>query len=374
MNHFRILLTFSVFFISFSSFGSNDKVNIGIILRLSDKYNTFVKSIKEGIEYSYNRSQFKNKVKLSFYDHDGSFESISLALREMKRNKVDIILGAETSSDALLISRLTSRSKIPFITPTASSHKMFNFNKNTFRVSHDDKNVFKVVKFVLQKIKTSSVNVFHNVSKPNTDYIAKTIKDYLNQSKVPYIASEFLSDSDIKEKDLKGFLRNNSSIICLFAFENDLRKVFKIFRNKNKPMIYIGADGWGSNKSVYEKYVLGMKNKDLFTGIRLMYWNKTREDDFFLGEIKKMRKKIKREINEFHAIGFDSMNIILQALEKVKGRYSIEEFSKKMGEMRFHKLLTTSSLTFDNKNAPNKDMYVYKIDKHGVKFWGAVKQ
>lgn len=347
------------------------ETKIGIILRLEDKYNEYIKHIKDGAVFLHNTR--KHSSKLLFYSHEGTYESIQIAIDKATKDGVQVILGAETSSDGMLMSRLTALSKIPIITPTASSHKIQQFNPNVYRISHDDKNIHKMVEEIIKKLKISEIDVFHNLSKPNTDFIAKSIINMLSKNKIKFDVFENLSDADISEKATQRLVSSTSKYLCLFAFESDLRKIYSIFSKYNKKMIYLGADGWGSNESVFKKYITESENKDLFTGIRLMYWNNTSLNERLFKIKDRFKKKLKIEMNEFHAIGYDSMKIILDSLDQNKGKFDRDHFIASLKTSVFNNLLTTNKLSFDSEKAAIKDMHVFKIDKSGIHYWDAIK-
>lgn len=350
-----------LFSVTAQAYGATD---IGIILRLEDKYNTFPRQMVEGMNFALKRLDKQKKINFITVSHNGSPVSIKRAVGKLVKANVKIIVGGETSSDAIQISKFTSNKNIIYVTPTASSRKVNLFNNNSFRMMLSEEKMPAFVNEVVTEEKCQKVGVFHNISKPNTDSISTIVSE--NLVKTTPISVKVLSDEKNIDSKLMMFLENKVDCLVLFAFESDLRKVYSFFKKKKFFPTLIGGDGWGTNEKVFKDY-----GKGKFKAYRAMYWNSERIDPFYLNLRDSYNKEHTRPLNEFSAVAFDTIKVIYEALEL--NNFKIDEGLKQiLVSRKFDNLLTAETLSFDSDASPIKDINTYIIDNKSARFWKGI--
>lgn len=360
-----------LFLLSMCSFAS--EVKVGVLLRLGDKYNTFPLDMLEAMQFYLAENKLEEKIQLVTESHNGTPDSLKRAVDKFISKDIRILIGGETSSDAILISKFTAGKGIVFVTPTASSQKVHLYNKSSFRMMVDESKMALFTKEVVSEVGCRKVGIYHNVTKPNTDSIAKKVTNVLSDNAIVVKA---LADHIDMKKLLKPFVSNKVDCLILFGFESDLRRVYSSLSSYEIHPIYIGGDGWGTNKNVYTNYVIKAKNKK-FRAYRAFYWNSTRNDRFFLDKVKNYKKNTKKDMNAFSAIAYDTIHVLSETLKKVNtSRTTILKSAVIVDAMKNSKytgLLTTRELRFNKDHSPNKDINGYYLDKDGVTFWRSIQ-
>ena len=91
------------------------ELRVGVIFRLNDKYNTFPQKMFKAMKFALDFHQ-ESSIKLYPVNHDGSALSLKKAVSKVLSYGVKLIVGGETSSDAILISRMIPKENVIFIT------------------------------------------------------------------------------------------------------------------------------------------------------------------------------------------------------------------------------------------------------------------
>lgn len=342
-------------------FASN---NIAFILNTNDEYNQFIRKMYESakvfINYYSTQSELRKHLLCS---HDGTVKSIQKAVKVCARDS-KILIGGITSDHARLLSKITKDSDKIIISPTASSHKVRDFNKNVFRFTLNDEYMSQVFSYIHSKEANPSTFLYWNLSKLNTNFIAKEIYNTLNKAGINFFTSKLLSDDIFKKSDISTIKKNKIELISLFSFESDLRKVTMGLKDIQHKVTFVGADGWGSNEHVANKY---SKNKN-FRFLRALAWNSMRNDVFYNKIKEKIEHITKNKLTFFTALSFDIMSVLNESLIRSKEKgISVLEILKTHS---FKNLLTTGNLKFDHNLSAMKDIYIYEIVNNKIKLYG----
>jgi branched-chain amino acid transport system substrate-binding protein len=186
--------------------------------------------------------------------------------------------------------------------------------------------------------------------------IAKVVKDTVDFSAV-----------------IQQFINKNVTHVVMLNHHADLLRFSTQAAARNYFPTYIGSDGWGSNENVFKTLVLDSTLGSHFVGLRNNYWHEestTRAAAAFKAGFKK--KFIERP-DAWSAIGYDSMLLLLSAMNRASDPTNGDLIRKSMQETRNPPLATSETFTFDTNNSPKKDLYIYKIHKYGVKFEEIIK-
>lgn len=332
---------------------------VAVILKLADSYAMFQQDMLRGMQFALTESNYSNLTMKSF-SHDGDQASIEKAVVMAKKFNPDIVIAGETSQFAMTISR-EFLDKV-FITPTASSVKLSEIHPQPIRMIHSDDQYVDIIKKLLNKESLGKIGVFHNLSFPNTNRISSKAIEFFKSKKIDIEIVSYLAGEEITEKKLEPFIKNKIDTLIFFSFESDLRKVFTVLKNKEIFPLYIGADSWGRDDFLRENL---LTQNSSFKGIRSIYWNPDRRDANFISLKKKMEKSFGKNIDAFHAIGYDTLTVIIDVLKK---NPSVKEFHNTIKGLKFENMLTSKSISFNSVFYPVKDMYLFSLDKEGIRF------
>jgi len=142
---------------------SKNKTRVGVIFRLHDEYNTFPQHMLESMKFAIEYLKLRERIELIPVSHDGSPVSLKKAVDLLRGKGVSVFVGGETSSDAILIAKFLPKENVLFVTPTASSHKVFESNSNSYRMMLDGSKMKHLVREVVVKESCSLLGVVHNI-------------------------------------------------------------------------------------------------------------------------------------------------------------------------------------------------------------------
>ena len=358
------LVVFAMLFIAFDCVAA---VKVAAILKLSDSYAKFPQDILNSFMAGRKILGAEKLLDIKSFSHDGTPESIKLAIENAIIYKPDIVFGGETSAFSLLIARAFPSTLL--ITPTASSSMLLDVHNNVFRMTQSDEQYLGVIDYALEKIikKRIKVGVYKNISFPNTKAISESAVKYLKEKyNLKAIEVEVVSDEEITEQKISPFINKKIDVLVLFSFENDLRKAYSILSKKNIHPLYLGADGWGRDEFL-SSYLLSSNKK--FSGVRVVYWDPTREDSSFKTIKVELEKELSQKIDFFHAIGFDSVKFIVDTVRK---NSDLSQFRKTVLSQKYTNFLTSQKFSFSENLTPIKNLYGQKIDNGELLYLGDI--
>jgi len=343
------------------------EVKVGVIFRLNDKYNTFPQKMLKAMEFALDFHQ-ESSIRLYPVNHDGSALSLKKAVDKVLSYGVKLIVGGETSSDAILISRMIPKENVIFITPTASSHLVHRSNSNSFRMMLDGSKMKHLVREVLHNEKCSELGVLHNVSKPNADYISKEIIKDASSAGTKVLAVTVLADEKDFSRKVKVLADRRIPCISIFSFESDFRQFIAFMKDSSYFPILIGGDGWGNNRSVLNKYFFDKKKIKAY---RALYWNNNNRDAYSSKVRRSYHEKYKVKMNAFTAIGYDTAKLIIDLVNS-SATLSPEILMKTLRSKKFKNFLTTDYIIFGEEGSPSKLLHSYILEGEKAVYWKGI--
>jgi branched-chain amino acid transport system substrate-binding protein len=381
--------TFGILFlatlgVSVFAFGSSEKrtLDVGVVLRLHDKYNSTVASIDTGIEVAkklFEKAHPNIQINLKHYSTEEDLASSVAASSQIIKDKIPAVIGGELSEEALVLGEQLGEKKIVFITPTSTSPIVTENRPYVFRSCFSDKLVAeKLALFTGQKLKPTAIGVIHNISSPYTDFLSKKYIEVFNSNlskgqSIPIIEEKILNGNQDFTKQIDHFIEQKITHVVIFTHDSDFLKFVLQAANKNFFPVYIGSDGWGPNDKIYENLVKTSSYGDRFIGYRNSYWkedNNTPITSLFKTSYK---EQFGTEASAWSAVAFDAAWILFNAMEKTKNLKDGEKLRQEMSRSHDLTLVTTNHFKFGSDNSPKKDLYIYRIDKGGVQYEATLK-
>lgn len=174
-------------------------------------------------------------------------------------------------------------------------------------------------------------------------------------------------------KEIELFKKNGVTHVTIFSHDNDLLTFVSQANAKGFHPVYIGSDGWGSNRNVHAHFFSGAGKGSEFVGIRNSYWKEDDNRPITRQFRSTFKKRYDTDPDAWSAISFDSAWLLIQALEKVKASGKGPEIQSALKKLKSVSLVTSPAFTFDDENSPHKNLYLYRIDKSGVKYEATLK-
>ncbi len=359
-----------ILFISFNIFAGSE-LSIGVILKYEDNYNKTTSHLTDGITLAIKEYEKKTglKIKINKYSYNQEMASVVKATQKAIINGEKFLIGGENSNESIIIGDLIKDKKIIFLTPTSTNPKVTKRKLNTFRTCFsDDQVVTALHNFVKSEFKNKKIGVFHNTSYPYTDFLSKKMAELLGDKTI--VKEKVTRNQKDLRKIVKKFKEQNIEVVSMLTFQSDFLRFVTQASEINYHPTYIGSDGWGSNESVYKKFIKERNLDSKFKSYRNNYWNTFDQRSIVKKFKSKFKKNYSRDANAWSAIGYDTANILLASIDfKSKFKSNLNSLKKYKSES----LITSKSFKFESNNSPLKELYIYKIDNNGAKLSNEVR-
>jgi ABC-type branched-subunit amino acid transport system substrate-binding protein len=161
---------------------------------------------------------------------------------------------------------------------------------------------------------------------------------------------------------IQRFVEAKVTHVVMLGFWGDLSAFLKQAKAKNFFPIYIGGDGWGSDSNVKESAAEERVDLTKFTAYRYYYWNKNKRTpltDKFWGEFE---RKYRSKPQGLDAIGFDAAWILFTAMSRAADPNSSDSVREELIKLRQLDLITSDQFQFEQKNSPNSNMHLYRLN------------
>ena len=357
-------------------------LDVALMFNFNDQYNETVAAMGRGMEVARLLFQKLNpgvKVNLIRYPHDSDLSAALTVSNKVIADKRVAVIGGELSEESILLRDKFGPEKIVFITPTSSNPAVTEGHPFSFRACFSDRMVSnRMADFTYDRLKPKAIGVLHNVSSPYTDFLSKQfMKRFAErnaETKIPVYEEKVLKDAVDFDAQITRFMAEHVTHVSAFVLEGDLFKFVVQAAQKGFYPTYIGSDGWGRNENLYKLLVKESAAGEHFLAYRNYYWlgDMTRGIGKQFADLYKMT--FKNIPDAWGAMAFDTAWLLLLAMNKAENPHSGDSIRQALQATRDVPLLTSSSFSFGkNDNSPDKNLFIYRIDKTGVTFEATLK-
>ncbi len=378
---FAVTIGLALGFIGVSASPSEQKsLTVGVVLRLSDKYNSTVPALDNGIQVAKILYEIEHpgvKITLKRYSIGEDLTSSIHASEQIIADKVKAVVGGEYSEESLVLGEQLGPQKVVFITPTSSNPSVTENRPYSFRACASDKAVAeKLAKFTVNHLKPNAVGLIHNLSSPYTDFLSKKflevyeaeMKKRSPEKQIPIFEEKILNDTQDFSKQIDLFIEKKITHVVMPTHETDFLRFAIHAATKKYFPIYIGADGWGPNNKVYENFVKNSGYGNHFIAYQTNYWKEENTSP----AVKLFKSTYEKETGvpatSWAGSAFDAAWILFSAMDKTHNLQDGSEIQKNMKTIGGSNLITTNHFKFGSDNSPNKDLFIYRIDKSGIRY------
>lgn len=357
-------------------------LDIGLVLRLNDKFNgqfnETVTAMADGVEAAkamYEKAHPEVRVILHRYPHGPGMDSVAAAADLALKDKVPAVIGGELSEEAFVLRDKLGPHQVVFITPTASHPAVTEGHSYSFRACFSDRQVAeRLAGFTLDHVKARRVGLVRNVSSPYTDFLASQFAASLKHRvakaglKATLTEIEVLRETMDFEPAIKRFKRGGVTHVVMPSYQNDLLRFVLQAAESGFFPVYIGSDGWGSSEQVHEKLVKDSPFGSRFVAFRNAY-SRDEPGSAIAREFQEAYAAVtKRRPTAAAAVAFDAAWALMTAMDRAaepgRGR-SIRDALRALKDLP---LVTTERFSLDANNSPAKELFIYRIDKDGVRY------
>ncbi|MEJ9279744.1 ABC transporter substrate-binding protein [Ureibacillus thermosphaericus] len=309
---------------SSSNGGDSDVIKIGANLELTGAVASYGSSIAQGAELAIeaiNNNGGINGKKIEFVKVDNkseNAEATSAAIRLATQEKVNVMIGPATSGNVLATVQIANDNKIPLVTasgtaPNVTENADGSINEYVFRTCFIDP--FQGViaaNFATNELGVKNVAIFADNSSDYAKGLAAAFKEQIeaNGGQVVAEAAYVAKDTDFKST-LTTLKSKNPEFIFIPGYYEEVGLIVKQARELGIDVPLMGADGWDSPKLVE---LAGAEN--LNNSFIINHYSSEDPDPKIQDFVKAFNDKYGESPNAFHALGYDTVYFIKDAIER----------------------------------------------------------
>ena len=347
---------------SSSAKASGDSITIGTVTTNSGTAAAYGEAEVKGFELAVSEINAKGgingkKVKLESMDDKGDATEASNAYNKLAGdNNVLAVAGPTISATTAAVAPLADQSKLVTIAPAATSDSIETGNY-LFRTCFKDSYQGEVAaRFAAENLKVKKVAVLYGTGDPYSSGVGEAFAKAAEKLGLEVVDKESSSSADDTEYSAQLQKIQASGAELLYA---------PYYYSVAGPYIIPQARSVG-----FEGYVMGPDGYDglKLTGDKAQY-NKTYYTTHYSADdntnskvqdfIKSYKSKNNAEPNTFAALGYDTIYMIKQAIEKAGKNATREDVRNAVAGMTFDGV--TGKFTMDKSGSPTKSVIVLEM-------------
>ena len=347
---------------SSSAKASGDSITIGTVTTNSGTAAAYGEAEVKGFELAVSEINAKGgingkKVKLESMDDKGDATEASNAYNKLAGdNNVLAVAGPTISATTAAVAPLADQSKLVTIAPAATSYSIETGNY-LFRTCFKDSYQGEVAaRFAAENLKVKKVAVLYGTGDPYSSGVGEAFAKAAEKLGLEVVDKESSSSADDTEYSAQLQKIQASGAELLYA---------PYYYSVAGPYIIPQARSVG-----FEGYVMGPDGYDglKLTGDKSQY-NKTYYTTHYSADdntntkvqdfIKSYKSKNNAEPNTFAALGYDTIYMIKQAIEKAGENATREDVRNAVAGMTFDGV--TGKFTMDKSGSPTKSVIVLEM-------------
>ncbi len=347
---------------SSSAKASGDSITIGTVTTNSGTAAAYGEAEVKGFELAVSEINAKGgingkKVKLESMDDKGDATEASNAFNKLAGdNSVLGVVGPTISSTTAAVAPLADQSKLPAIAPAATSDSI-ETGGYMFRTCFKDSYQGEIAaKFAAETLKVKKVAVLYGTGDPYSSGVGKAFAAAAKKAGLDVVAEENSSSAD--DTEYSSQLQKIQAAGAEFLYAPYYYSVAGPYiipqaRSVGFEGYVMGPDGYDGLKLTGDK---SQYNKTYYTTHYSADDNtNTKVQDF----IKSYKSKNNAEPNTFAALGYDTIYMIKQAIEKAGENATREDVRNAVAGMTFDGV--TGKFTMDKSGSPTKSVTVLEM-------------
>nr|WP_042478713.1 ABC transporter substrate-binding protein [Bacillus ndiopicus] len=347
---------------------SGDTIKIGANLELSGAVATYGLSIADGATLAMeeiNASGGINGKKIELIKVDNkseNAEAVSAAIRLAEQEKVVAMIGPATSGNSVATVQIANQHKIPMVTasgtaPNVTENADGTINEYAFRTCFIDPFQGTVAaNFATNELGAKNVAIYADNASDYAKGLAASFKETVEKNGGKVVIEQAYVAKDV---DFKSTLTNikgaNPDFIFIPGYYEEVGLIVKQARELGITAPLMGADGWDSPT------LIDLAGKDALNNTFITnHYSSEDPDETIQKFVKAFETKYNQAPNAFHALGYDTVYYLKDAIERAGDNVTGETIKNMLAETKDLSLVT-GKFTVDEKHNPVKSATVLEF-------------
>lgn len=348
-----------------SSSSGSETIKIGGNLELSGGVSSYGESINDGAELAVkeiNAAGGINGKKIEYIPKDNksdAAEATAVAINLATQEKVVAMVAPATSGNTQATVQIANDNKIPIVTGSGTNERITvnedgSVNEYAFRTCFIDPfQGIVAANFATNEIKAKNVAIFIDASSDYSKGLAAAFKEQLAKNGGTVVAEESYVKGDV---DFKSTLTNikgkNPDFVFIPGYYEETGLIVKQARELGITVPLMGADGWDSPT------LLDLAGKEALNNTFITnHYSSNDPDETIQKFVKAFEAEYSKQPNAFHALGYDTIYFLADAIERAGDEVTGEAIAKALAATKDLGLIT-GTFTVDDKHNPVKSATV----------------
>ncbi len=347
---------------------SGDTIKIGANLELTGGGASYGQSIVEGMDLALEEINKEGvdgkKLKIVKYDNKSdAAEATTGAIKLASQDKVDVMIGAATSTNTLAQVQVANDNKVPLITPTGTNEtitaKDGKVNEYVFRTCFIDPFQGTVAaNFAKQELGAKTAAIYIDSSSDYSKGLAAAFKEAFTKAGGQIVAEEaFLQKDTDFQSTLTRIKKANPDFVFVPAFYEEVGLILKQARESGIDVPVMGGDGWDSPKLIEIAGTEALNNTFITNHYSAGDPDKKIQD--FVSAFKKKYKD--KSPDAFAALGYDTAYFIADSIKRAGEDVTPEKIKDALADTKDLQLVS-GNLTMDKNHNPVKSAAILKYE------------
>ena len=350
------------------SSSSGDTIKIGGNLELSGAVASYGSSINDGAKLAIeeiNANGGINGKKIEYVPVDNkseNAEAVTAAIRLAEKEKVVAMLGPATSGNATATVQTVGQFKVPMVTASGTAETVTvnengSVNDYAFRTCFIDPfQGIVAANFATEELKAKNVAIYMDSTSDYAKGLAASFKKQIEENGGKVVKEEAYVTDDV---DFKSTLTNiksaNPDFVFIPGYYEEVGLIVKQARELGIDVPLMGADGWDS-PTLVDLAGADALNNTFITN----HYSSGDPDPKIQDFVAAFEAEYKQQPNAFHALGYDTVYYLKDAIERAGDEVTGEAIQKALAETKDLSLIT-GTFTVDEKHNPVKSATVLEF-------------
>lgn len=347
---------------------AGDTIKIGANLELSGAVASYGSSINDGAKLAIEEINAAGGIdgkQLEYIPVDNkseTAEATSAAMKLAEQEKVVAMLAPATSGNSVATVQIAAKHKVPMVTasgtaPNVTVNDDGSINEYAFRTCFIDPFQGTVAaNFATNELQAKNVAIFADNASDYAKGLAASFKETVSANGGTVVAEEAYVAKDV---DFKSQLTNikgkNPDFIFIPGYYEEVGIIVKQARELGITVPLMGADGWDSPE------LIELAGNDALNNTFITNHYSSEDPDSKIQDfVKAFNDEYSKSPNAFHALGYDSIYFIVDAIKRVDGDITGEAIQKQLAATEDLSLVT-GTFTVDENHNPVKSATVLEF-------------
>ncbi|WP_332649102.1 ABC transporter substrate-binding protein [Lysinibacillus sp. 54212] len=351
-----------------SSSDGGGEIKIGGNLELSGQVATYGSSINDGAKLAIKEINDAGGIdgkKINYVAVDNksdSGEATSVALRLAEQEKVVAMLAPATSGNTNATVQIANQQKVPIVTGSGTAENITvdkdgKVNDYAFRTCFIDPfQGIVAANFATETLKAKNVAIYADSSSDYAKGLAAAFKEQIEKNGGKVVIEEAYVAKDVDfNSTLTNIKGENPDFVFIPGYYEEVGLIVKQAREIGIDVPLMGADGWDSPKLVTLAGADALNNTFITN-----HYSSADPDQKIQDFVGSFEKEYGEAPNAFHALGYDSIYFLKDAIERVDGDITGEAIQKALAATKDLSLVT-GTFTVDKNHNPVKSATVLEF-------------